>query len=560
MMSSFSSPHSRFFFVLVLGLSFLFSGLDANRQLQMSYHIVPRKLDAAAVNEIEKTIGYRFKNKELLVQALTTRAQNPETNYERLEFHGDAILEHIIIELLLHTYPAASEHALTRANNELTRQEALAALCLKLNLHKYLQSKATLIPISSLCDIIEALIAAIYNDGGAQSAQDFVLKFFTPMMRSTRYVPVVTAEFVKTVARELNLTIEYEWTGSGTCTIKSAPGTGEVSEIDKPEKRYDTKKDPVRLAQYLAEREFIVSQLPVKYRESLVCLATDAEYEPLPKAPALNIAWAKKMQRNYRERLQTLMAQLGRKCIYNFTEQPSDSARFSCTIEDPLFSGIITTGARKDEAAEKAAWRAYIILQTSIIFSQEFARLDVGAFDFDLNDPIVTLHRLCEMYHLKNLVYTVHLNSKHGIYAHLEAPWLHSTIKGPAKSTKDSAKEGAARQLLTLIQYLRTKPIEPSKLKVVYEGIAGESTNSLITVCRYVSFGEPEIKTFYCRGPVTEPLQFETEISLVDQHGANKTYTGEKAGSASQSQKSATMLARIHLINKLLKDEMQSNL
>lgn len=139
------------------------------------------------MEELEKAIGYKFQNnKDLLRQAMThsslsNEEKGKESNYERLEFLGDAILEFIVSEYLFNRYPKMSEGELTRTRASLVCETSLSKLSRKLNLGKFLrlsygeQNNGGRDRSSILCDVFESTIAAIFLDGGLAPAKKFII-------------------------------------------------------------------------------------------------------------------------------------------------------------------------------------------------------------------------------------------------------------------------------------------------------------------------------------------------------------------------------------------------
>lgn len=124
------------------------------------------------VSEAEKAIGYAFKDKDLLVRALTLSSAS-EDNNEKLEFFGDAILEFIVSEKLFSE--GGSEGALTDKRKALVADSALAPVSLKLGLDKFLiRGKNDLNNKKAVPSAYEAVTAAIYIDGGMSAAKKFV--------------------------------------------------------------------------------------------------------------------------------------------------------------------------------------------------------------------------------------------------------------------------------------------------------------------------------------------------------------------------------------------------
>lgn len=135
--------------------------------------------------DLESALGYHFQNRELLEEALTHRSLRGSTcenitgsDYERLEFLGDAVIEMITREHLLDCFPAESEGQLTRRKIRLVCSDNLAAIGTGLDLGEYIRlgDGVTDCPMSVISDVVEALIGAIYIDGGLQSARGAMLR------------------------------------------------------------------------------------------------------------------------------------------------------------------------------------------------------------------------------------------------------------------------------------------------------------------------------------------------------------------------------------------------
>ena len=134
------------------------------------------------LDELEERIGHTFKRHELLRQAVTHASLAPAEgagNNERLEFLGDRVLALLAADMLLERFPMSDEGGLAMRLNTLVRRETCADVGRKLDLGTHLiladsenraggRSKATI-----LADACEALIGAIYLDGGLEAAREF---------------------------------------------------------------------------------------------------------------------------------------------------------------------------------------------------------------------------------------------------------------------------------------------------------------------------------------------------------------------------------------------------
>ncbi len=140
--------------------------------------------------KLEKTINYTFSNPDLLKQSMVHRSyinEHPEFalgHNERLEFLGDAVLEIIVTEYLFHTYPDTPEGELTDWRASLVNAKMLAQIAQELKLEENLYlSRGEAKDTNSkaryyiLANAMEALIGALYLDGGNKVAQAFINTF-----------------------------------------------------------------------------------------------------------------------------------------------------------------------------------------------------------------------------------------------------------------------------------------------------------------------------------------------------------------------------------------------
>lgn len=139
--------------------------------------------------ELEEKIGYCFQNKELLRQALTHSSYSNERkinkcgDYERLEFLGDAVLEMVSSDFLFHMHPDMPEGKLTKTRASLVCEQSLAICARDLELGKFLylgkgeEMSGGRKRDSIIADVCEALIGAIYIDGGFEKAKNHIHKY-----------------------------------------------------------------------------------------------------------------------------------------------------------------------------------------------------------------------------------------------------------------------------------------------------------------------------------------------------------------------------------------------
>ncbi|MDP9137673.1 MAG: ribonuclease III [Pseudomonadota bacterium] len=133
------------------------------------------------IADVADRTGYRFQDEQLLVRALTHRSlPSARENYEALEFLGDRILAMVIAEHLYRASPGASVGELAQAFNKMVCAETLAevagALVIGDLVFTDVRNVAGKTSGRMLADVCEALIAAIYLDGGLEAARSFIVK------------------------------------------------------------------------------------------------------------------------------------------------------------------------------------------------------------------------------------------------------------------------------------------------------------------------------------------------------------------------------------------------
>lgn len=140
---------------------------------------------ADILDDCQRTLDYRFQRPELLRSALThaSRADARVLSNERMEFLGDAVLGLVVCERLYEHFPDYLEGDMTKIKSEVVSRKTCAGISRKLGIERFLllgkgMSFAT--PASVLADVFEALVAAIYLDGGLEPAKKFILDHMGP--------------------------------------------------------------------------------------------------------------------------------------------------------------------------------------------------------------------------------------------------------------------------------------------------------------------------------------------------------------------------------------------
>lgn len=149
------------------------------------------------LNEFEQLIGYEFNNKDLIFEALShssfaNESKNKYKSNERLEFLGDSVLSIVVSEFLFHQREEYPEGELSKTRAMLVCEKSLAKFANEINLGEYLMlgkgemlSRGNERP-SILADAFEAVIAAIYLDGGFEPAKNHILRFMPRNIKEAR--------------------------------------------------------------------------------------------------------------------------------------------------------------------------------------------------------------------------------------------------------------------------------------------------------------------------------------------------------------------------------------
>ncbi len=154
---------------------------------------------------LETSLAYKFSKPALLEQALTHRSHGARHN-ERLEFLGDSVLSVTVAALLFHQYGTLDEGDLSRVRANLVKQSSLADIAQKLDLSRFLRlgegelKSGGFRRPSILADTFEAVLAAVYLDGGFSAAQALVERLYIPILENVD--PLTLGKDAKTLLQE----------------------------------------------------------------------------------------------------------------------------------------------------------------------------------------------------------------------------------------------------------------------------------------------------------------------------------------------------------------------
>lgn len=136
-------------------------------------------------SELENLLNYKFKNKDLVLEALTHKSCKKNYNNERLEFLGDAVLDLVVGEYLYNKFPKTAEGNLSKLRASLVNEKGFEKLAKLLNLGTYIQisqaeennngrNKASI-----LANTFEAIMGCIYLESGLDKVKDIVLNLLS---------------------------------------------------------------------------------------------------------------------------------------------------------------------------------------------------------------------------------------------------------------------------------------------------------------------------------------------------------------------------------------------
>lgn len=194
------------------------------------------------LERLQERLGYSFGDRAILLQSLTHTSYGHEflqekpialRDNERLEFLGDAILDVVISDLLLETYPSANEGQLSKMRAAIVNEKTLAQVALSIRLQEGLrlgkgesQTGGREKP-SILSSALEALIAAIYLDGGFNAVYPVVRHLF-----SLFFVQETELQPFQDHKSQLQEVVQAKWKITPTYHLKSAQGPDHAKVFD----------------------------------------------------------------------------------------------------------------------------------------------------------------------------------------------------------------------------------------------------------------------------------------------------------------------------------------
>lgn len=193
------------------------------------------------IKRFEKKINYVFRDKSILITALTHSSYvkehgKGEKSNERLEFLGDAFFDAIIGEKLFTLFPDKEEGFLSRTRATLVCEKSLAEEARKLGLGEYLklghgeEKNGGRQRESILADAMEAIIGAVYLDGGFEAVREMVLGLFRDVIEDTRHGKYIITDYKTALQEKLQshkiTDIKYVLTG------ESGPDHDKTFEVE----------------------------------------------------------------------------------------------------------------------------------------------------------------------------------------------------------------------------------------------------------------------------------------------------------------------------------------
>ena len=144
-----------------------------------------------SLNDLEKILQIKFKNKKILEKSILHKSLDPINNNEKLEFLGDRVLGFVISKKLYEIYPEETEGALDKKFASLVNKNMCLSIANKLNLSKFIKTNTNKtnnykIENKIISDTCEAIIGAIFLDQGIKIVENFILKNWDEYIEDTQ--------------------------------------------------------------------------------------------------------------------------------------------------------------------------------------------------------------------------------------------------------------------------------------------------------------------------------------------------------------------------------------
>lgn len=220
-------------------------------------------------NELEKCLDYQFKNKDLIIEALTHKSYKKVFNNERLEYLGDAVLNLIVGEFLFNKFPTSNEGELSKIRASLVNEKGFTKLALAINLGDYIylseaedrnqgRKKASI-----LSDAFEAIMGAIYIESGLVVLKPMILKLL-----DENYEEINLNELFSDYKTALQEVTQAKFGAIPVYKLESAIGPDHEKEFELSlwinEKHYATAKGKSKKLAQQASAKIVLNQLQGK--------------------------------------------------------------------------------------------------------------------------------------------------------------------------------------------------------------------------------------------------------------------------------------------------------
>jgi len=220
-------------------------------------------------HELEECLDYQFKNKDLIIEALTHKSYKKVFNNERLEYLGDAVLNLIVGEFLFNKFPSSNEGELSKIRASLVNEKGFTKLALAINLGDYIylseaedrnqgRKKASI-----LSDAFEAIMGAIYIESGLIVLKPMILKLL-----DENYEEINLNELFSDYKTALQEVTQAKFGAIPVYKLESAIGPDHEKEFELSlwinDKHYATAKGKSKKLAQQASAKIVLNQLEGK--------------------------------------------------------------------------------------------------------------------------------------------------------------------------------------------------------------------------------------------------------------------------------------------------------